>query len=312
MKTIKLFSYSLFVITFMYSNAYGQLPNSNFEDWTSASNRTDSLEGWSSTNIVVTTPTISLYNETTSPYQGKAAAHLATRPFGIVNYSTLGLLVNGIAEFAYAGGSGPSNATYVSGGGTPISYKPIEIRGFYKTPTTSRNNLPMAKVLLSKYNTVTNKRDTVSYTEYNFVANVKYTGFSIPLVDLMPSITPDTITTIFYSSNPTTVDQFGVNADFYLDSLTIPVPVTTNIANSQSEGSSLKIYPNPSNGIINIYNAQGIESKIDFYNVVGKKVKSLSIKETHLKLDMSGFPSGAYFMKSTNSQAKVEKFLLID
>lgn len=108
-------------------------------------------------------------------------------------------MVNGEATFSYGGGG--VNVDYASGGGTPISYKPTELKGYYKTQILSLGDLPFAKILLTKYNFILNKRDTVSYSEFNFTADTSYSPFSIPLIDMLSGITLDTITTIFYSSN---------------------------------------------------------------------------------------------------------------
>ena len=290
------------------SNVKAQLPNSNFEDWTVANNVTDSLVGWSSTNTVVTPPTISLYNESANPYQGKNAAHIATRPFGFLNISTVAILVNGQAEFSYAG----NITNYVSGGGTPISYKPIELKGYYKTPTQDQNNLPLVKVLLSKYNTTTNKRDTVSYIEYSFASSLKYSPFSIQLVDLMPSVIPDTITTIFYSSGPTTGNSSGLVADFYLDSLTVPMPITTNVTNELDTKLEFNVFPNPSSGSFTIQSLNEFSETIVIYNMLGKIVKTVQMEESQYssQVDMSSFPSGTYFLKSNNQSGKVQKLIL--
>ncbi len=223
-KSKSLILYALFAIS-TCSSVKAQLPNSNCENWTVAG-RTDSLIGWSSSNSVVLYPVVSLRKEDVNPYQGSNAIHLSTAPFGFVQYSTVGVLVNGIGTFSYGGGGGNNSVELQSGGGSPISHKPNELKGYYKAPTNTIGNLPFAKILLTKYNGITNSRDTVSYTEYNFSTNFNYASFTIPLVDLMPGVIPDSITTIFYSSNPATVGAFGVFADLYLDSLEIPVAVT--------------------------------------------------------------------------------------
>lgn len=203
-------------------NVSAQLPNSNCENWALDANGKDSLVGWSSSNSVVIHPVVSLYKET-QPFQGNYGIHLSTAPFGWVGYSTVGVLVNGNATFFYGGGGGNNSVELQSGGGTPISYKPNELKGYYMTPTTGTSDLPLAKVLMSKYNSTTNQRDTVSYTEFLFPTNTSYSAFSIPLLDLMPGVIPDSITTVFYSSNPSTVSPNGVFADFYLDSLELPI-----------------------------------------------------------------------------------------
>jgi hypothetical protein len=58
-----------FVLMQLLARTQGQIPNSNFEEWTIAANGRDSLIGWSSSNAVVISPVISLYSDADS-YQG--------------------------------------------------------------------------------------------------------------------------------------------------------------------------------------------------------------------------------------------------
>jgi PKD repeat protein len=210
--------------------AQSQLPNANFENWSTDVDSHDSLNGWSSSNPVVMYPVLSL-RKVTDAQQGTYAAKVTTAPFGFVQYSTLGVLVNGNAEFSYGGGGGGSNVEYVSGGGTPISIKPSELKGYYKYITGSPSDKGLAKVLVTKYNTTTNKRDTVSYATYSLLPQATYTAFTIPLPDLMPGTNPDTITTIFYSSDISTLAPNGVFSDLFLDSLTLSKQVAPPVAN---------------------------------------------------------------------------------
>jgi PKD repeat protein len=204
-----------------YSFAQTQLPNTNMEDWTVADNGRDSLKGWSSSNIIVINPVISLRKESTTVFQGSNAAKVTTAPFGFVQYSTIGVLVNGAATFSYGGGGGGANVEFDGGGGTPIAFKPTSLKGYYKYETQTASDNGLARVLLTKYNTTSNKRDTVSMATFNFVPQANYTAFTIPLPDQMPGTIPDTITTIFYSSNPATVPPMGAFSDLFLDSLTL-------------------------------------------------------------------------------------------
>lgn len=308
MKTI---AQTLFFAILWSASLHAQIPNSNFENWTIADNGTDSLIGWSSSNAIVISPVISLYKDDDS-YEGDFAANLVTAPFGFAGYSTIGVLVNGQATFNYGGGGGGANVDYDSGGGTPIAYKPTEVRGYYKTTTLTPGDLPSAKVLLSKYNSSSNQRDTISYTEYNFIASDTYKPFAIPLEDLMPGVMPDTITTIFYSSNPELVNQFGVWSNLFLDSISLFPDNTTAVENIASRTLDLKVFPNPSGGALNIENLTPKAINVEVYNLLGVMVQAAQpIAPNHvLNIDLSHQPSGVYYVKSTNSPGSITKFVL--
>jgi hypothetical protein len=165
------------------------------------------------------------------------------------------------------------------------------------TTTVTAGNLPLAKVLLSKHNTITNRRDTISYSEYSFPTSLKYIPFSIPLIDLMPGNIPDTITTIFYSSNPSTVATNGVFADFYLDSLELPIPITTTINDDVSNNLELEVFPNPTNDMVTI-NLGDFEGT-NFYTirtVEGRIVKAGKTTKNKFSIDLSSENNGLYFV----------------
>lgn len=198
--------------------AQTQLPNANLEDWEVASNGKDSLTGWSSSNAVAMGIVIPMKQDEDA-YQGSYAAKLISAPFGIVGYTKVSILVNGEATFNWTGGSDGYHVEYVSGGGTPISIKPTELKGYYKSTYNAR-----VDVLLTKYNTSTQQRDTVSYVSETLGGTTNYSEFTVSLPDLMPDETPDTITTFFYSTNPEPTPPNGVFSDLYLDSLTLTAP----------------------------------------------------------------------------------------
>jgi hypothetical protein len=307
-RTIFVLLVSLFSIVL---KAQTTIPNSNFENWTiSSMNTTDSLIGWSSSNAVVISPVISLYKETPAN-QGNYSVNLVTAPFGYIGYSTIGVLVNGNALFSYGGGGGGANTDYASGGGTPISFKPTSVNGFYKTSTLTLGDLPLAKVLLTKYNSTFSKRDTVSYSEYSFTASTDYSMFSIPLTDLMPGVIPDTITTIFYSSNPATVEQLHVWSDLYLDSIFL-VQNNTEIANLNNSP-ELKVTPNPSNGVFVVSNDLNQPLNLEIYNSLGQKIKSItsSTIEKSIIIDLNQFPAGIYFLKTIGINSALKRLILI-
>lgn len=210
-------------------SAWAQIPNANFENWTTADNGTDSLIGWSSSNAVVIPPVQSLYRDTAA-YQGDYDAHIVTAPFGFVGYSTIGMLVNGKATFSYGGGGGGANVAYESGGGTPVTGKPTQLKGFFRYETLTASDQGYAQVALTKYNVVTQKRDTVSHSTYSFSVQPNWTAFTIPLPDLMPGINPDTITMIFSSSVSPVIPATGAFSDLFLDSLTLTIPSAAPVA----------------------------------------------------------------------------------
>ncbi|HSN47678.1 MAG TPA: T9SS type A sorting domain-containing protein [Flavobacterium sp.] len=75
------------------------------------------------------------------------------------------------------------------------------------------------------------------------------------------------------------------------------------------------IYPNPSNGVINVEYKEIPVSKIDVVNVLGQVVKSIKIdpskSQTSERIDMSGNANGIYIINvSTNETSSSYKVVL--
>jgi hypothetical protein len=110
-------------------------------------------------------------------------------------------------------------------------------------------------------------------------------------------------------------DSVMNSASVYFD---YNMPVVTNNAvtvfGALSTGNfemdaSVKVYPNPSNGIVNITAESNVES-IELYDIQGRLLQTATAKNTIAKLDISQRASGMYFIKVTTEEGvKVEKIV---
>ncbi|HET8886846.1 MAG TPA: T9SS type A sorting domain-containing protein, partial [Salinimicrobium sp.] len=83
-------------------------------------------------------------------------------------------------------------------------------------------------------------------------------------------------------------------------------PIITNVASTEivettmstdffNLENSIKIYPNPSNRMVNISAGNGIEiQRIEIYSITGQKLLQ---QQSENDIDISNFPEGMYFMK---------------
>ncbi|MDC3153498.1 T9SS type A sorting domain-containing protein [Bacteroidota bacterium] len=82
---------------------------------------------------------------------------------------------------------------------------------------------------------------------------------------------------------------------------------------SQLKSNSFSIFPNPSNEIINISLTKDEVKEIIIFNVFGEKItqKNLII-ESNLKVDLSDYSNGTYFIVAINNDSSrtVKKFIL--
>lgn len=279
-----------------------QIPNANFENWVDMENEDDSLVNWSSTSLMVPPYVVLAKNE--SAYQGDYAVNINTNPVGFTGASAVGILVNGEATFDFQ-----NQMYYVQGGGTPISFQPTHLKGYYKFETTDPiGDQAFARVVLTRYNILLNQRDTVSEATMNFAETDFYTEFAIVLPELLPGVEPDSITTIFYSSNPETVSQFGTQSTLTLDSLHLtndPVGLT------EFHHNSLTVFPNPASGVVTV-KSSSVVGGIELYNEKGKRVKTfpgISGGKSQ-RMDISDLPAGMYYLVSGEESHAVTKLVV--
>lgn len=300
MRRIKIIVAAVLVTTGTTLFAQDQIPNSDFENWALDAENNDSLVGWSSSNGDVISPLVSLIKGT-SPYTGSSAAELITAPFGFAQYSTVGVMVNGEGTFSWGGGGGGSNVDLASGGGTPIWVKPDSITGFYYKTATNAFDMGVLKVLSSRFNTTTQQRDTVSYEEHFFQVTGLYTPFSVVLNDLLPGVMPDTITTVFYSSDPNTVGTFGEWSNLVIDDIEIHSTLSSASVITPDHA-SLNMYPNPTNDVVSVYSETALEG-IVLLDCSGREVLRRNEKATSYTFNVNKLPDGVYFLKANTGGA---------
>ena len=74
---------------------------------------------------------------------------------------------------------------------------------------------------------------------------------------------------------------------------------TTGI-NEVDYQNGFKVFPNPSNDVLNIQSGSVI-NKIDIENLVGQRIYSSLYNEKNVILDISNFASGVYFIRINNN-----------
>lgn len=82
-------------------------------------------------------------------------------------------------------------------------------------------------------------------------------------------------------------------------------PITTSVNETQMENNSIKIYPNPTNSILNVEVKE--QTQISIVNILGEIVKIEPISGSS-KLDISNLNAGVYFIRDSNTR-KAVKFI---
>ncbi|MFI5222408.1 MAG: LamG-like jellyroll fold domain-containing protein, partial [Bacteroidia bacterium] len=87
----------------------------------------------------------------------------------------------------------------------------------------------------------------------------------------------------------------------------------TGVSKLDNESTQINIYPNPSQGLLNIESngKSGQSMKVDFYDLMGRNVKQLDIPRPNSTIDVSDLNSGIYsVIIKIGDMMKVQKIIL--
>ncbi len=90
-------------------------------------------------------------------------------------------------------------------------------------------------------------------------------------------------------------------------SVTVEV-IVTGIGGQSGKGHEFVIYPNPTNGIVNIKGADEKDMDVTVSNVYGEKMLTVSDSPA---LDLSGFAKGIYFLTVRSGRTKISTYKII-
>ncbi len=90
--------------------------------------------------------------------------------------------------------------------------------------------------------------------------------------------------------------------------LVVTCPVVTNVTNIAATN-KLLIYPNPTNGLINISTNNQTIKRVTFINTLGNKIKEFSPNNN--TINIKNYPKGIYFLKIITNDNKLSTFKII-
>ena len=278
--------------------------NNTFKHWTPSGQPApfnwEEPTDWKSINSM-TEWTLAGVSKTTDAYVDSFACQLIS-----VNISggLPSILCNGEPNLIGSPFSDPS--IDIITGGTPITTKPDKLVGYYKFDNNDPSDSGYAVVILKKYNTNLNKPDTVGMGDFLFPEQSTYTKFEIDIDDMMPTATPDSIVIAFYSTDPK--KPMGPNfptTGLIVDSLGLWF-APNSIEDPENKTIEAHVYPNPTNQLL-VIDWEGSETyEINVYDVLGQSVK-VATGQGEVRLDVSKFPKGQYFIRMTN-QNEIQVF----
>lgn len=291
--------FTLFAAIVACNVAMAQIPNHSFELWDSSAGFKQPVS-WGNPDSL--THILSVYPcEWDYPgYSGPSYMKLTSKNTGLGVVP--GVAISGKINYTTFGPrSGFANTT-----------RPAALTGAWQYMAFGSDQGHIA-VLLSKWNTTTNSRDTVSFTDYLLPGMVmSWATFSIPLTYQMGSA-PDTAIIVLSASGLVPVN----NSYLYVDSLgfsgTVPLGVVTTATNN----THATIYPNPAGNeaTISFNNRSGRHVTINVRDVSGRIIASLTpdtvAGENRYSLSTSGYAKGIYFVGIKDEDGTTEHKLVI-
>lgn len=282
--------------------AQSVLPNGDFENWTQvgvAPAQIWQLDGgfWGTLNELVLLPPPSgpaTVFRTDTCYSGQYAARMTSNLMVYLPYDIFlpGLL--GTAQLDMIHGT-------IHLGKPCPACKPERLKGFYKFKPMNGDSCT-ALLVVSKWNTTDNKRDTIGYVRGNFKNAVDtYTAFDLPVVYRNNVLVPDTITILLVSSGGFSVTNLmggvgQVGSTMWADAVT--VDYAAGIQQIAGRDVAVNTFPNPSSNLITVELGEKLNQGImEVYDVNARLMATFNLPEMKNSIRVGSFANGIYFYK---------------
>ncbi len=280
------FVYSiLFCLLIGSTNAQSTLPNLGFETWTSSPENLSTP--WATLNGLSTVFAPLTTTKTTDAHSGSFAAKLETKLYS-------GLLLSGLAATGNFSLSiiDPSSSLKT---GKPFDGRPDSLAGWTKY-TSVASDSAIVVLMLSKWNSVTNNRDTIGtavYTLYNTTSN--YARFS-QAVDYVSVLTPDSIVIISTSSAGGGLDPAvgSVGSTLYIDDFQL-IYNTSSLFDVEENYTYYQLENT-------LFFNQLLDGIVSIYSATGAYIRQLEVTAAS-SITLADLPPAVYFIRINNSTA---------
>lgn len=261
-----------------------QIPNAGFENWTT----TDTYnipDGWGTMNHTTASSSVFTATKGTPGNVGTAYLKLVSKTAGtsVVN----GIAVSGILD----------TLTLEPISGFAFTEKPVSISGKYQhmISGTSQGSI---MALLTKWNEVTNKRDTIAIATQTLSGMaMSWSNFSIDFT-YSSNLAPDSCIIVLKASGST-----PANGDYlYVDNLAFNGTIT-KIGDDVNYLNNLTIFPNPASESLNLTIMSTTTEKMHFeiLDMTGKLILSKNVtvtpSQSNYSIDIQHIVRGPYLLK---------------
>ena len=289
----KLFTLVLSLIAF---NSFAQtVPNSGMEDWHDYTANGEDLEApddwfgsdgpafWADTGTLgaVITPTKQVFRSTTE-HSGTYAARIETADIFIIGGGLSGAISTGELIF-------PAVPT---SGGTPVTERIPYVNAWVKY--TSGNGSDTASMVITAIMPGSNGDSIVGAGTVDITEDANYYGVSCAVTYIDETVVPTMLRITFYSSKSVINGEEG--SALWVDDVSMS---TLSVKNTNAQKDAVKLHPNPSSGIVSIYNTLKEPVTIKAFSINGQEVASKTFTGNS-QLDLTAHASGLYFYTVVN------------
>ena len=276
---------------------YAQIPNTGFEAWTNIGSY-QTPDNWDNLNQMTNNSGIYTCIKGTPGYSGTSYLFLSSKTIagkGIVP----GIAVCGILD----------TVTYKPKSGFPFYNRPQYLSSYVQYMPADPADSSNIKVLLTKWNSSLLQRDTVAFGASYFNAMAHSWFNNGTYLNYMNGENPDSAIIVISSSS--SVPKNG--SYIYVDNLQF-VGNVVGISENNSKENNITIFPNPSNGEINIdfYIEPDKASTIMIYDLNGKLIHEVTELSKSNSINVSQWSKGIYTIQIKKNNQFINKKLTLN
>lgn len=278
-----------------------QIPNAGFETWTTTGGY-DVPTGWDQLNSMTSSMSTYTCMKGTPGTVGSSYIKLVSKTVTGMGVMP-GIAVSGVIDMA----------TIKPKSGFASTIRPVSLTGSWQYMAYGSDQGHIA-VLLSKWNTAMNMRDTISYTDYSLPGMaMSWATFTIPLTYRTGAV-PDSAIIVLSASGTTPVNS----SYLYVDNLAFTGTVPTGISSIMNGGNSFSIFPNPATNvaIINYASASSQNVKVSVNDISGKLIQTIQLSvvsgKNQIPVDLNGLSKGVYLIRLEGEVGTETKQLVVE
>lgn len=274
-----------------------QIPNNGFENWTNI-NGYQTPDNWDNLNQITYNSSIYTCMKGTPGYSGASYLLLSSKTIsgkGVVP----GVAVCGTID----------TVTYKPKSGFPFSTRPQFLSYYMQYMPYDPSDSSSVKVILTKWNQVLLKRDTIAFGASYFNAMAHSWFNNGTFLDYMSGNNPDSAIIVISSSG-----RVPKNGSYiYVDDLQFNGSVIGIDENSLNEN-NITVFPNPSCAFVTIHidTKTDVALKLVVYDFKGKVVYEEILLHKNHTINTANWSKGIYNIQIKNKNNSLNKKLIIN